>query len=103
MNSVDAAETLAHARQIVATFALTELELGLTFLDAAELTRNPQNAHRGIRHAITALRTADKLLARVGPYDPEAVRASREALVNRLRAVAEAQGASLDGAGAPEP
>jgi HpcH/HpaI aldolase/citrate lyase family len=54
---------ILEAQHIQADYVRVELELGLTFLDIAEATREAETARRCIHHAITALRTANHFLA----------------------------------------
>lgn len=70
----------------VADFILTELELGLTFLDIAETTADREHARLNVDHATTALRTADRLLSQVQPGTLKlaAIGPRRELLAERL-------------------
>jgi len=79
--------TIGEARQALAAMVFTELELGLTFLDVAATTTNGRHVHRSVSNAITALRTADRLLSMLSPetIELEALRQRRERLAVRLR------------------
>ena len=79
--------TVAEAQQALAESILTELQLGLTFLDVAETTRDHKHALRSVENAITALRTADRFLSTVPPetVDLDVLRESRRQLSQRLR------------------
>jgi hypothetical protein len=82
---VDVASSLADARRIQAEFVLTELELGLTFLDIAANTGQPKTTTRCVRNAIEALRTANRFLivGRGGPHS-DYLRRRRDELRERL-------------------
>jgi hypothetical protein len=90
--------TVAEAQQALGASILTELELGLTFLDVAETTTDRKHARRSLDNAITALRTADRMLSTVqaDTVDLDAVAQHRAELARRLRIT---KLLALDGAG----
>jgi hypothetical protein len=88
--SVDVENTISDARRIQAEFVLTELELGLTFLDIAANTREPRTTRRCVRNAVAALRTANRFLrGRAVDSDDRYIRQRREELCERLNEALE--------------
>lgn len=87
-------DAVRDAQQAVADSVLTELELGLTFLDVAETSTSRQHRRQSIEHAATALRTADKFLSGV-PADTlkyvDGIRERRIELAQRLWAVSNVE------------
>ena len=80
--------TVTEAQQALAATVLTELELGMTFLDVAENTRDRKHSLQSIRNAITALRTADKFLSEIYPgTNIDGIKQRRRQLAERLRAI----------------
>ena len=76
------------ARQTMLDAVLTDLDLGLTFLEVAETTENVETSRRNIGNALTALRTADKVLTELGTGpNIEVVQQRRDQLAQRLRAI----------------
>lgn len=80
---------MADLHQTLVEAVLTELELGLTFLDVAATTADRQHARTAVRHAITALRTAERFLAKLRPNtnDADVIHQRHEQLAQRLRAI----------------
>ena len=79
---------MAEAKQAVAESVVTELELGMTFLDVAETTRDRKHALRSVRNAITALRTASTFVSELQPDTGIAtIQQRREQLTARLRTI----------------
>jgi hypothetical protein len=84
----DARVTEAEAQQVIADTVCTELDLGMTFLDVAQNTRDPRHAWQSVKNAITALRTANRFLAKIqSTANIDAIRQRREELAKRLRAI----------------
>ena len=80
--------TVAEAQQAIAETIVTELELGMTFLDVAETTRVRRHAWQSIRNAITALRSANRFLSEIEPGTGiDAVQQRREQLTARILAI----------------
>jgi hypothetical protein len=84
--AINATGTVDELQATVAEFILTELELGLTFLDIAETTADREHARLSVDHATTALRTADRFLSQVQPgtVNLGAIGLRRELLAERL-------------------
>jgi hypothetical protein len=92
MECLNTVTTLTKAQRAVADSVLTELELGLTFLDVAETTNDPAHALQSVKHALTALRAANKFLGVLQPGifhidEFETIQQRREQLVQRLHAI----------------
>jgi hypothetical protein len=86
--SPNASVAEAQAQQVIADTVCIEIDLGMTFLDVAENTRDPRHAWQSVKNAITALRTANRFLARIQPTaNIDAIRQRREELAKRLRAI----------------
>ena len=84
----DTRVTETEAQQVIVDTVCIELDLGMTFLDVAENTRDPKHAWQSVKNAITALRTANQFLARIQPTaNIDAIRQRREELAKRLRAI----------------
>jgi len=81
--------TLAKAQQALAACVLTDLELGLTFLDVAVNSTDRKRAQRSVRHAIAALRSANRCYPKLqhGAANLDAIRQRREQLAQRLRLI----------------
>ena len=87
--------SLTEAQRVIAESILTELELGMTFLDVAQNTKDRKHALRSVRNAITAARTADAFLRRIHPTTKiDEIHKRREQLAERLRAIANADHSS---------
>ena len=84
----DATNTRPETQRLIAESVLTEIELGLTFLDAADATEDNRHAQKSISRAITALRTADRFLSTIQPsaINLNSIQQRREQLAQRLRA-----------------
>jgi len=92
----DSDVTMAEAQQAVAQSVLTELELGITFLDVAANTGDARRARQNIKNAIIALRTADRFLLEISPdRNSDAIQQRRKQLAERLHAITDADDASL--------
>jgi len=79
--------TIGEARQALLEMVVTELDLGLTFLDVAATTTDGKHARKSIGNAIIALRTADRFLSELSPdtRNLDAIKQRREILAMRLR------------------
>ena len=73
------------------TFVLTDLDVGLTFMDVADTTHNAQTARRNDSNARTAYDTVVRLLEKLSPSDAErrVIEAKLAILKNRLQAVGQ--------------
>jgi len=80
--------TVARAQQVIAECVLTELELGITFLDVAENTSDPEHARQSVKNAIIALRTANRFFSEIQPgANLDGIEQRRRQLAERLRAI----------------
>lgn len=75
------------ARRTLFEMVVTELDLGLTFLDVAATTTDSKHARRSVDHAIAALRAADKFWSELSPAtgNLDELRQRRERLAVRLQ------------------
>jgi hypothetical protein len=72
-------------------FVLTDLDLGLTFMDVADTTHSEHTASRNHSKARTAYDTVLRLLEKLSPSDPEqqAIEEKLTILKTRLQAVGQ--------------
>ena len=87
MEGLAANETVVESRQTLAECILTELEVGLTFLDLAATSVDRVQNLLGVEKAFDVLRTVDKLLSEIQPgtINVDAILPLRSQLAERLR------------------
>lgn len=78
----------AQGRRTMAESTLTQLEIGLTFLELAANAIEPGHVLHNINHALAALSTADHFMPRIeeGSRLAGMIQQCREQLTVRLRA-----------------
>lgn len=78
----------AQGRRTIAESILSQLEIGLTFLELAANAIEPRHVLHNINHALAALSTADNFMPRIeeGSRLAGMIEQCREQLTVRLRA-----------------
>lgn len=82
---------MADLQQTLVEAVLMELDLGLNFLDVAATTADRLHARAAVKHANTALRTAERMVSgwSFAKNDADMINERHEQLIQHLRAITD--------------